>query len=72
MRTRILLLSVMLSALATASYASMITMGTFSIAGTIFVTGVAGPGGIMTPAGTCPVGERCIFWQDTGQPASYT
>jgi hypothetical protein len=47
----------------------MITMGTFSIAGTIFVTGVAGPGGIMTPAGTCPVGERCIFWQDTGQPA---
>lgn len=65
-RTRIFLFSVMLSVLATASHASMITNGTFSIAGSVFVTGT---GGITTPAGTCNPGVQCIFWQDTGTPA---
>ncbi len=66
MRLKFLLLGGMLSVFATASFASMITTGTFSIAGTIFVTG---PGGVTTPAGTCPVGFSCIFFQDTGSPA---
>jgi hypothetical protein len=69
LRNRIFMLTVLSTALATASFASIITQGTFSIAGTIFVTGVAGVGGIITPAGTCPVGEQCIFFQDTGSPA---
>jgi len=69
MRKRIFLLGTLLSIYATASFASIITNGTFSIAGTIFVTGVAGVGGIVTPAGTCPVGEACIFFQDTATPA---
>jgi hypothetical protein len=44
----------------------MITNGTFSIAGTIYVTGT---GGVTTPAGVCPAGVQCIFYQDTGTPA---
>jgi hypothetical protein len=68
MRMRIFLLAAILSVSATASFASMITKGTFSIAGTIFVTGLAGAGGIVTPAGTCPAGEQCIFFQDTATP----
>jgi hypothetical protein len=63
---RIFLLGALLSASATASFASMITNGTFSIAGTIYVTGT---GGVTTPAGTCAVGVQCIFYQDTGTPA---
>jgi hypothetical protein len=43
----------------------MITSGSFSIAGTIFVTGA---GGVTTPAGICPVGVQCIFFQDTLSP----
>jgi hypothetical protein len=66
MRKMILLLVILLSISATASFASMITNGTFSIAGTIFVTG---PGGVTTPAGVCPAGFQCIFFQDTGTPA---
>ena len=66
MRSRIFLLGALLSISATASFASIITNGTFSIAGTIFVTG---PGGVTTPAGVCPAGVQCIFFQDTGSPA---
>jgi PEP-CTERM motif len=66
MRLRVLLIGALSSAFATASFASMITNGTFSIAGTIFVTGA---GGVTTPAGVCPSGVSCIFFQDTGAPA---
>jgi hypothetical protein len=66
MRLRILLIGALLSVSATASFASMITNGTFSIAGTIFVTASTG---VTTPAGVCPVGVSCIFFQDTGSPA---
>jgi hypothetical protein len=66
MRLKILLIGALLSVFATASFASMITNGTFSIAGTIFVTG---SGGVTTPAGICPVNVSCIFFQDTGTPA---
>lgn len=59
---KILLLGAVLSGLATASFASTITNGTFSIAGTIYVTG---PGGVNTPAGTCSAGFVCILFQDT-------
>jgi hypothetical protein len=63
----IFLLGVLLSALAIPSNAVMITQGTFSIAGTIYVTG---PGGVTIPGvGSCPVTFQCIFWQDTGTPA---
>ena len=44
----------------------MITSGSFSVAGTSFVTG---PGSVTTPAGACPVGVQCIFFQDTLTPA---
>jgi hypothetical protein len=66
MRLKILLLGGLLSVFATASFASMITTGTFSIAGTIYVTASSG---VTTPAGVCPVGFACIFFQDTGSPA---
>uniref|UniRef100_Q026P2 Uncharacterized protein n=1 Tax=Solibacter usitatus (strain Ellin6076) TaxID=234267 RepID=Q026P2_SOLUE len=66
MRTKFFLLGVSLSVFATASSASIITNGTFSIAGTIFVTSAAG---VTTPAGVCPVGISCIFFADTGTPA---
>src|SRR5579871_906375 len=65
-KTKIFLLAALLSLSATASYASIITNGSFSIAGTIFVTG---PGGVTTPAGVCPPGIQCIFFQDTATPA---
>jgi hypothetical protein len=67
MRMKVLLLGAVLSGLATASFASTITNGTFSIAGTIFVTG---PGPVTTPAGTCPAGIVCIFFQDTASPGA--
>jgi len=66
MRLRILVLGALLSGFATASFASIITNGTFSIAGTIFVTANTG---VTTPAGVCPAGISCIFFQDTGAPA---
>jgi hypothetical protein len=66
LRMRILLLGATLSIFTTASFASIITNGTFSIAGTIFVTGV---GPITTPAGTCLAGIQCFQWQDTANPA---
>jgi len=47
--------------LASVSYAATITTGTFDISGTIYVTGT---GVVVTPAGTCPSGTACIFWQD--------
>jgi len=56
----------LVSGLATASYAGVITNGTFNIAGEIYVTGA---GGVTTPAGVCPAGIQCIFWQDTSSPA---
>src|SRR5947207_877784 len=66
MRMRILSAVLLLSVLATASYAGIITNGTFNIAGEIYVTGA---GGItIAGVGTCPVGIQCIFWQDTGSP----
>jgi hypothetical protein len=66
MRLRIILFGALLSGLATASFASTITNGTFSIAGTVYVTG---SGGVSTPAGNCPASVQCIFWQDTATPA---
>jgi hypothetical protein len=67
MRMRILLLGATLSIFTTASFASIITNGTFSIAGTIYVTG---SGGINIPGvGVCPINVQCFFWQDTGTPA---
>jgi hypothetical protein len=65
MRRSISVIGVMLG-LASGSFASMITNGTFDIAGTIYVTGA---GGVVTPAGTCLAGTACIFWQDTSSPA---
>jgi hypothetical protein len=47
-------------------FGTIITFGTFSVVGTIFVTGT---GGVSTPAGNCPVGMRCILYQDAGTPA---
>jgi len=45
-------------------FGSVVTSGQFNFGGTIFVTNpMATP--VVTPAGTCPVGEACIFWQDT-------
>jgi hypothetical protein len=62
-----LLLVILLSISVTASFASMITSGTLSIAGTIYVTA---PGGVTTPGGTCPAGSIVgIFFQDTATPA---
>ena len=46
------------------SFGSTITSGSFDIAGTIFVT-AAGASAVITPAGTCPVDEACIFWQSS-------
>jgi hypothetical protein len=66
MRMKIFLIGAALSGLATASFASTITNGTFSIAGTVFLTG---PGGVTTPAGVCPSGSQCLFWQDASTPA---
>jgi len=65
MRRSIAIIGVVLG-MTSASFASMITNGSFDIAGTIFVTG---NGGVVTPAGTCPAGTACIFWQDTSAPA---
>jgi hypothetical protein len=63
---RLFLLSALVVTFAAASSASIITTGTFSIAGTVFVTGVAPPGGITLPGTgfTCPFMEQCIVWQD--------
>jgi hypothetical protein len=61
------MLGALLSIFATASFAITITNGTFSIAGTIYVTGA---GGVTIPGvGSCAVGVQCILWQDTGLPA---
>jgi hypothetical protein len=66
---RLFLLGAMLSIFTTASFASMIiTNGTFTVAGTIYVTG---PGGVTIPGvGSCAAGFQCIFFQDTSTPAT--
>ena len=68
LRMRILLLGTTLSICTTASFASIISNGTFTLAGSIFVTG-AGGAPVVTPAGTCPIGIQCIFFADNaGDP----
>uniref|UniRef100_Q01SE8 PEP-CTERM protein-sorting domain-containing protein n=1 Tax=Solibacter usitatus (strain Ellin6076) TaxID=234267 RepID=Q01SE8_SOLUE len=57
----IALLTLVLLGLVPVSVATVITNGTFGFSGTIVATG---PGLVVTPAGTCPVGVSCVFWQD--------
>jgi hypothetical protein len=66
---RIVLLGGTLSLFATASFASIITSGTFTLSGSIFVTG-AGIAPVVTPAGTCPAGIQCIFFADNAGTAN--
>jgi hypothetical protein len=46
------------------TFGSTITSGQFNFGGNIFVTNPSATP-VATPAGTCPAGEACIFWQDT-------
>lgn len=65
-KTTAFLLGMLLPLSATTSFADMITNGSFGIAGTMFVTDT---GGVSTPAGVCPAGLECLFFQDTLSPA---
>jgi hypothetical protein len=56
-------IAVLFGSLAQSSFASIITNGNFAIAGTLFVTN-PGIAAVVTPAGTCPAGVACIFYQD--------
>jgi len=46
------------------SFASTITHGVFDISGTVFFTAPKA-GAVVTPAGTCPAGTACIFWENS-------
>ena len=71
MRLRIFAGGVLLSTLAATASATMITNGTFNIAGEIFVTGLVAGSNLNIPGvGTCNVGTECIFWQDSNNPAT--
>jgi PEP-CTERM motif len=60
MRLRITLAAILFAGLVQASFAGIVTNGSFSISGTVYVTDAAGR---VTPGGTCAVGVQCIFWQ---------
>jgi hypothetical protein len=63
MRLRILGAAVLFAGLAQSSFAGIITSGSFDVGGQIFVTGTGGV--TIAGVGTCPVGNACIFWEDT-------
>lgn len=73
MRRTLLGLAVLAVGLVPSSFASIITHGTFSFVGTVYVTNTTGASPIVTPGGTCPAGgNACIFWQDfNSDPGSF-
>ena len=60
MRLRITLAAILFAGLVQASFAGIVTNGSFAISGTVYVTDSTGR---STPAGTCASGSLCIFWQ---------
>ena len=60
MRLRITLAAILFAGLVQASFAGIVTNGSFAISGTVYVTDITGR---VTPAGTCAAGSQCIFWQ---------
>jgi hypothetical protein len=64
MRIEVLGLAVLFAGLVESAFGATITQGFFDISGTIYVTNPeATP--VVTPAGTCPANQACIFWQDS-------
>lgn len=62
MRLKILAGAVLCAGLIQSGFGATITNGSFSINGTIYVTGASG---VNIPGiGTCAVGVTCIFWTD--------
>lgn len=50
----------MIAGFASSSFAGIITSGTFSIGGNVYVTDASGV--TIAGIGTCAVGSQCIFW----------
>jgi hypothetical protein len=65
MRLTTLGATLLFAGLVQTSFASTITNGSFNISGNVFFT-VPEAVPVVTAAGTCPAGEACIFWEDTG------
>jgi hypothetical protein len=57
-------LAMLFAGLVNCSFGATITDGFFNIAGTIYVTNPESTA-VVTPAGTCPANQACIFWQDS-------
>jgi hypothetical protein len=70
MRLRITLAAILFAGLVQASFAGIVTNGSFSITGSVYVTDASGvtvknPPVTGTLIGTCVVTTQCIFWQST-------
>jgi hypothetical protein len=72
MLRKVLGLAAMFGVVVLPSFGATITNGVFDFSGSIYVTTFeATP--VVTPAGTCPVGQACIFWSDSAgnNPSGY-
>lgn len=62
MRLKLAGMALLLAGLAQTSFGSIITQGSFSIAGTVYVTDASG---VTIPGvGSCPAGTACVIWVD--------